>query len=229
MTSLALSAQASDYLGNGNSSWGGAVGLGTLSLTHTSTDLNITLTKGPGNLDNALVLYIDSVAGGFMDTSTLSDDGDGARSAISGYTSTGNGGGPGRSTMTFLSGFEPDYAVAIEGGYASLFGLASGGQWSLSWITGANQSGSGSPTFSLSFPLANIGVADGGSFDLFGTYVSGTGYRSQEAIAGNDSGSDGWNPFTQTSFVTYMVPEPSTLTLLCLPGLAVLYRIRRRK
>ncbi len=225
--SLCLSAQAVDYAGNGNSGWGGAVGLGTLSLTHTPTDLSFTLTKGAGSLDNALVIYIDSVAGGFTDTSTLSDDGDGARSAISGYTSTGNSGGPGRSTMTFLSGFEPEYAVAIEGGYASLFGLASGGQWSLNWIAGANQSGSGSSTFSLSFPLANIGVGVGDSFDLFGTYSSPTGYRSQEAIAGNDFGTDGWNPFTQTAFVTYMIPEPGTFSLLGL-GLAGWLCLRRR-
>jgi len=225
LTSLALSAQGVDYLGNGSSAWGGAVGLGSLSLTDDGTALNVTLTKGPGGLNDALVIYIDSVPGGFSDTSSFSDDADGARSAISGYTSWG-----GRSTMTFATGFLPDYAVAIENGYASLFGLASGGQNSLIWSTGTGQSGDPtSPTFSLSFPLASIGVGLGDSFGLFGTYIATSAWRGPEAIAGNATGTDGYNPFTQTAYVTYMVPEPSTFALLCLAGVAAFYNIRRRK
>jgi hypothetical protein len=221
LISLGLTAQAATYAGNGNSAWGGPVGLGTLALTSDGTTLNVTLNRGPGTLNDALVIYIDSVAGGFTDTAGFTDTGDGARTAISGYN------GSSRSTMTFMSGFQPDYAVAIEGGYASLFTLANGA--SFNWDGGTGQSGSSSPTFSLSFSLASIGVADGGSFGLFGTYISPTAYRSPEAIAGDATGSgEGYNPFTQTAFATYLVPEPSTLTLLCLPGLAALL-YRRRK
>jgi hypothetical protein len=68
----------------------------------------------------------------------------------------------------------------------------------------------------------------GQSFEVFGTLVSESGYRSTEAIAGNDSGTQGWNPFTETSFVTYTtVPEPSTIALGA-AGLVTLLAMRRR-
>jgi hypothetical protein len=219
LISLGLSAQAADYLGNGNNAWGGAVGLGTLSLTDDGTTLNVTLTKGPGDLNDALVIYIDSVAGGYTDTSTFTDSGDGARTAISGFNGTD------RSMMTFMSGFEPDYAVSIEGGYASLFTLDNVANFT--WQTGTGQAGNTSPTFSLSFPLANIGVTGGDSFKLFGTYIATSAWRGPEAIAGDDTGSDGYNPFTQTAFSVYPIPEPSILALLGL-GLGGFLCLRRR-
>ena len=220
MTSLCLSAQATTYLGNGNTTWGGAVGSGTLNLTDDGTTLNLTLTKGPGNLNDALVIYVDSVAGGFSDTSGFTDTGDGARSAISGFN------GASRSTMTFAAGFQPDYAVTIEGTYASLFTLANGSAFT--WDSGVAQAGGTSPTFSLSFPLASIGVSAGQSFELFGTYIGTSAWRGPEAIAGNDTGTDGYNPFTQTTFSVYTVPEPSTFALLG-AGLASLIWFRRRQ
>ena len=223
LTTLSLSAFATSYPGNGSSAWGGPVGQGTLTLTDDGTTLNLSLTKGPGNLNDALVIYIDSKSGGFTDTSLFSDDADGARSAISGFS------GGNRSLMTFASGFEPDYAVAIESGYASLFGLASGGSGSLQWKTGTGQGGNTSPTFSLSFPLSDIAISAGGSFTLFGTYIAPSAWRGPEAIAGNDTGTDGFNPFTQTEFSSYTsVPEPSALALIgC--GLAGLVCLRRRQ
>jgi hypothetical protein len=221
LTSLCLSAQGATYSGNGISTWDGAVGLGSLNLTDDGTTLNLTLTKGPGDLNDTLVIYVDSVAGGFSDTSGFTDTGDGARTAISGFD------GSDRSTMTFVSGFQPDYAVAFQGGYASLFTLVNGG--SFNWDGGTGQAGNSSPTFSLSFPLASIGVSAGQSFELFGTYIASSAWRGPEAIAGNDAGSDGYNPFTQTAFSTYTtVPEPSTLALLG-AGLASLCCLRRRQ
>lgn len=224
---LGVSAGAATYSGNGSTDWGGPVGTGSLNLSDNGTTLNLTFNKPNGDLgNNALVLYIDSVTGGYVDTSTLGDSGDGGRMAISGFD-----GGNNRSTLTFASGFRPDYAVAIEGTYASLFQLASGGANSLNWVTGTGQAGSGSATFNLSIPLSSLGLSAGQSFEFFGTLISTSGYRSSEALGGNLTGTDGWNPFTQTSFSTYTiaaVPEPSTLALLSLGSLA-LARIARRK
>jgi hypothetical protein len=224
---MAISAQAqysnpATLSGNGNTGFGGSVGNGTLGITDNGTSVTFTLNSGAGSLGNDLVLYIDSVAGGFSSTAGFNDNADGGRSAVSGYSSATQ-----QSILTFASGFAPNYAVDIGPTYASLFGLANGGASSLNYITGTGQTGS---PYSLTVPLVDLGLtADAGqSFEVFGTLVSESGYRSDEAIAGNDSGTQGWNPFTQTSFVTYTtVPEPSTIALGA-AGLVTLLAVRRR-
>lgn len=59
---------------------------------------------------------------------------------------------------------------------------------------------------------------------------SGFGFRSDEAVAGNDVHAQGWNPFLGTAFATYtIVPEPSTLALFGFAGLAALFQACRRR
>jgi hypothetical protein len=196
-----------------------------------------TLTTG-ANIDNALVLYLAPTLSGFSSTSGFNDSGDQLRSAISGYTSSGNGGGPGQSVLTFASGFAPSFAIAMQPdngvNFGGLWGLANGGNNSLPFVSSVNLSPTGTDsagTYTFSFSVSSIGLTplSGQSFGLFGTLVSDSGFRSTEAIAGNDSGTQGWNPFTQTSFVTYsIVPEPSTLSLIGL-GLGGLWYARRRR
>src|SRR3989475_12654611 len=91
---LSFSAVAATYPGNGNSGFGGAIGLGSLTLTDNGTTVFGTVNKGPGPFNDALVIYLDSVGGGFTDTSGFSDAGDGLRKAISGFD-----GGANRSLM----------------------------------------------------------------------------------------------------------------------------------
>jgi hypothetical protein len=233
LAALGLQAQ-STYLGNGNTAWGGAVGGGSLTVSDSGANITFTLNRGPGNLDNALVIYLDSVTGGFSDTTSFSDAADGGRKAISGYTATDNSGGPGRSTLNFASGFLPDYAISIENGWASLFQLASGGNNSLVYQTGVAQSGvNNSATYGLTFGYSLLGLSAGQSLNLFGIMVSGSGYSSPEAIGGGLTGANGWgNTQTQTAYSVYTitpVPEPSTLALCGLSGLAALFVIRRRR
>jgi PEP-CTERM motif len=230
-------AMATDYSGNGNSGFGGAVGGATLSLSDDGTTVSGTLTKGvAGDFNDVLVLYIDSTAGGFSDTSGFADSADGLRKAISGFD-----GGANRSTMTFAAGFSPDYAIALgpsSDSFGGLWQLANGGDNSLTFINsvGLSPTGTGtSATYTFSFNLSDIGLTpnSGASFELFGTYISDSGFRSDEAIAGNDSGTQGWNAFTQTDFGTYTtaVPEPATLVSL-LSGSSLLGAfvfIRRRR
>src|SRR6266478_9480482 len=110
--------------------------------------------------------------------------------------------------------------------------LANGGVNSLNFITSVNLNPTGnnnSPTYTFSFNVSQIGITpnNGSTFALFGTYTSDSGNRSDEAVAGNDVGVQGWNPFLETSFVTYtIVPEPSTFALLGL-GLGGLWYARR--
>jgi len=232
---VCLSANATNYSGNGNTGFGGAIGGGSLALTDDGTTLSGTITKGSGNFNDVLVLYIDSVAGGFSDTSGFADGNDGLRRAVSGFDGGGN-----RSLMTFVSGFSPDYAIALgpsSDSFGGLFQLVNGGGGSLNYINSANLSPVGdnaSATYSFSISLADIGLTPGAGqgFGLFGTYTSNGGYRSDEALPGNDSGTQGWNPFTQSSYATYTttaVPEPSIGAIAGLSGLAAWFLNRRRR
>ena len=139
--------------------------------------------------------------------------------------------------MTFASGFKPNYALALgpaDDNFGGLWQLANGGNNSFSFVNSANLTPTGtanSSTYSFSFNLSDIGLptSSGASFELFGTYTSDTGFRSDEAIAGNDTGTQGWNPFTQTAFSTYTtVPEPSALALMGV-GVAGVWIFRGRK
>jgi len=79
--------------------------------------------------------------------------------------------------------------------------------------------------------VSQIGISpnSGSTFRMLGTYISNSGFRSDEAVAGNDVGAQGWNPFQQVALASYtIVPEPGTVTLIGF-GLAAIVAFRRRK
>jgi len=229
---LCLSARTADYSGNGKSGFGGAIGQGSLTLTDDGTTVSGTVTKGAaGSFDNALVLYIDSVSGGFADTSGFADSGDGLRRAISGINGSGN-----TSRLTMPSGFLADYAIALgpdsSENYGGLWQLLNGGSFVFLSSVNLNPTGNASSsTYTFSFDVSQIGLSpnSGQSFRLLGTYISNSGFRSDEALAGDVSGVQGWNPFTGTADAPYaIVPEPSTALLFGLAALAAVCCRRRR-
>src|SRR6266487_1777283 len=135
IATASLSTYAATYSGNGNSGFGGPIGLGSLTLTDNGTTVSGTVNKGPNGFNDVLVIYIDSQAGGFADTSGFADGADGLRKAISGFDGGGN-----RSLMTF-NGMLPDYAIAlgpVSDNFGGLWQLANGGVNSLNFVASVN-------------------------------------------------------------------------------------------
>ena len=194
--------RADQYLGNGNTGFDGAIGNGTLTLTDDGTNISGTLTVG-GSMNDVLVLYIQTDTGGFADTSGFNDQSDFCRQAISGVSASG------RSLLTFASGFQPNYALALApaaAGTGGLWQLANGGNNSLVYLGSVNLTPlNNSGPYTFSFPAALIGMIPGirSTIQAFGTYVRTDISRSTEAIAGDLTGTQGWNPFTQTAYANY--------------------------
>src|SRR6267142_1939903 len=168
-----LSSFAATYSGNGNSGFGGPIGLGSLTLTDNGTTVSGTVNKGPNGFNDVLVLYIDSIGGGFSDTSGFGDGADGLRKAISGFDGAAN-----RSLMTFWAGFNPDYGIALgpsSDNFGGLWQLANGSANSLNFVSSVNLNPTGNannPTYTFSFNVSQIGMSpnSGQTFKLFGTY-----------------------------------------------------------
>ena len=225
---------ATTYVGNGNSSFGGAIGNGSLEVTDNAAGtLSFTFTRGGSDFGNALVLYFDTTSGGVNSTSGLTDTADGLRRAISGFDSV-----QGRSALTFATGFNADFAIALNGGFAGLWSLSPSANFS--YLNSANLLRNGGTTnetaasYSFSLNVADLGLTanSGQTFNFFATYISESAFRSGETLGASYSGSpaSGWNPFTAAGSNSYtLVPEPSSSLLmgLGLAGLAVLRRVRK--
>jgi hypothetical protein len=170
-------ALAEQYRGNGDTGSGGAIGNGTLTLGDDGTNISGTLTVG-GSMNDVLVLYIQTGPGGFTNTSGFNDQGDACRQAISGASAAG------RSLLTFASGFQPNYALALAPaavGTGGLWQLVNGGNNSLVYMGSVNLAPlNNTGPYTFSFPAALIGMIPGirSTVQVFGTYVSADGSRA---------------------------------------------------
>jgi len=193
------------FNGNGNNGFGDVLGNGDFIINDDGTTVTITFTKGVGEFNNALVIYIDSESGGFNTTSNFTDTGDELRKAISGTDGTN------RSTVFFPAGFEANHAIVAKPTLPSEFG----GLWSLvnngshSFITSVNLTpadNNSSSTYTMSFNFSDINTTSGStSFKLVATYLNqDNAFRSDEAIGdGIASGNPGQNPVTFYTYFEY--------------------------
>ena len=110
---------ATTYPGNGGIGFGGPIGGSTLNITDNGTTVTFQLTTAGAFSGNDLVIYIDNEGGGgYANTSTFTDNADGGRTAISGYSN------PGRTRINFPAGFTPQRAISMEPGvFAGVFDL----------------------------------------------------------------------------------------------------------
>lgn len=197
--------QAAIFTGNTNTSFGGPVGDGELNITDDGTTVSVTLTKGAGDFNDSLVIFIDSVAGGFSDTSTLTDVADSGRKNASWGTA---------NTLTFDTGFQADYAISFDPTvFNGLFQLSTGSHTFVDGVGGAGAATDASYTFAFDF--SEIGLGSPTSFDFVALYWNeATDFQSDEAFGtAAGPGNIGSNPFTATGSFTY-VPEPSAYALI---------------
>lgn len=195
------------FNGNGKTGYGGVIGTGNLSVNDNGTTITFILTKGASSFNDAMVLFLDTKSGGFATTSGFTDEADGLRKAISGLQT------PDRATLNFPSGFLPDYAIAMDQGFAGIWELVNGG--SHNYINSAILTPSGNPnsaTYTFTLTKTDVGITGDIIFNFLATYGSESGYRSNEFIgdAGPTNNPDK-TPYTATSFLSYVSALPVSI------------------
>lgn len=214
--------------GNGNAGFGGVIGPGSMDIvTNPDGSVSLTVNRGGAEFFDQMVIYIDSTAGGFADTTALTDTADGGRIIASGT----NGGGS--ANIFFASGFEADYAISIEQGFSGIFQLVGGGSHNFSATANTGFSSSDA-SFTLSFNLADIGIAAGDSFKMVANYhnaFDGAGpFRSDEwfgaATAAGNTGQADVQLGADDFILVNSIPTPGALGAL---GVAGLLAARRRR
>lgn len=193
------------FEGNGRGGYGGTVGQGVLTISESTSpagSLSFHLKKGGGDLNDAIVIYIDSKKGGYTTTAQFTDEGDGLRKAISGVQADD------RAVLNMPADFKPDYAIAFDQGFGGIWELKENA--SHEYINSANLN----PTdnrdasdFYLTVSRADLGLDETTGFKFLVTYVSHTGFRSNEFIGDTGPESNPQNSeYTATSFSVYGAP-----------------------
>lgn len=211
------------YLGAG-AGFGGTVGNGGLYMDFSATDLNLGFSLG-NNLNDNIVILIDSKAGGYTDAQ-MNDTADGGRAISTNLTRDADD--------VFYSTFLPDYSIVIGSFGIVSFELTSG---SLNFLTYdgtfTGNSSSVAREYQISRSLLSLG-ATGSGFDFLVGYGSDSMFMSDESIpqqgfsgAGNlgfgqQGGTVEWLKYDRFQ----AVPEPGTMAAL---GAGLLAVLKRRK
>ena len=193
------------YAGNASTGFGGTLGSGNLQISASINGItnNIIFNRGAGDFNDFLVIYIDSESDGLTSTSSINDEADIFRKAISGRD------GGNKSTINFPPGFTANYAISMENNEAALFRINSDG--TLTFIRTLFNDG-GLSTTEVSYPLTIDLIVDLGttagpeSFKFVATYLNASNaFRSNEFIGDSNYGNDALvNPgHTAVDMTTY--------------------------
>ncbi|QTY26935.1 T9SS type A sorting domain-containing protein [Flavobacterium sp. CS20] len=191
------------YNGNGNSGFGDVVGSSTLEFSDDGTTITGVFTKGSGDFNDAMVVYISTgAAGRSVIDGTVNDQGDNLRRAISSA-------GTDASDITFPPGFQATHAIAIDVTFGGLWSIPSSGSVGdngLVYIkTVGNPANTTSASFTFSFDWSDIGLTGSDKFEFVITYLNpSNGFLSDEGYGdGLPTGNPGSANVTFTGFRNY--------------------------
>lgn len=190
---------------NGNTGFSGAIGEGHFLSSDSNSIVQFNMSTSGNDMNDILVLYIDTGATGRNTIDTNIDDSvDIHRVAISNSDAFGFG-----SIIQFPSGFEASYAVAVNTDFAGLWSIPTAGAVGdngLNFITAVNSTLTSSTQgfYEFNFDWADIGLTETDSFNFVGVYVSGTGYSSDEGYgSGIVSGTQGADDITFNGYLSF--------------------------
>ena len=222
------------YYGNGS---GYIVGNGQMTLSDSGgSALSVTFAPGyvvNGGFPEALVLYVDSQAGGFATTENILDAADGQRRAISGTTP----GQTAHSLLRFAPGFEADYAIVLAPTAVSgLYRLNAGGDGSLEFLRSFSP-GDNPALCQFNIYWSDLGISGDAAHSLRfqSSYTSLLGARTRESFETlTYTGNFGTLTFDYfNTFGVQPVPEPVNVALALFGGIAltvgVVNQVRHRR
>lgn len=231
-------ARADIYNGSGGGGFGAPVSGSSMEWTDNGTTIDVTFTRGGGDFNDMLVIYLDNGGAGRGSIGTdVNDRADDHRAGIS-YLAAATG-----SELSFNTGFQATHAIAINTGF--------GGLWSIPAVGTVGDNGLGfvrdvndtlttntQTSFSFTFDVTDIGLSAnaGDTIQFVATYLNpfggdgGNGFVSNEGYGAGFPGSNiGQDSFTFTGNESYTtIPEPG-VALLFLAGLGLVRFLNVRK
>ena len=194
---FALNAQT-NYSGNGNTGFGGPVGPATMTISDDGTTITVSFTKGGGDFNDTMVMYISNGNSGRSTIDgNVNDTADSNRRAIS---NTGSG------DISFPTGFEATHGIAINTVFGGLWEIPSSGSIGDNGLNYIDAVGSPAlstdASFSFAFDWTEIGLTNSDGFEFVISYGNPNDngsnmFSSDEAFGdGISSGNPGTGAFS---------------------------------